>query len=86
MIDLTDELLDRWTERLEHPDTQRTTGKLRDLENPDAMCCIGHLADIVDPNAWSTRRDALGMTCFGWRKSLSDSYTLVTQVILGALR
>lgn len=54
-IDLTDELLDRWLERLKDPTTQRHERSLRSSSNPEAMCCLGHLCDLVDPDEWSGR-------------------------------
>ena len=50
-IDLTDELLDRWLERLQHPDTEQEFGRLR-RRSTRAMCCLGHLCDLVDPDGW----------------------------------
>ena len=73
-IDLTDELLDRWLERLKDPETKRNTGALRSTADPDAMCCLGHLADIVDPDGWRRRREDGG---YAWESDSLDPYKLV---------
>ena len=54
-IDLTDDLLDRWIARLEHPSSERARGQLRDPNNPHAMCCLGHLADMLNPDGWKRK-------------------------------
>ena len=69
-IDLTDELLDRWIERLKDPATKRHTGSLRSIADPDAMCCLGHLADIVNPDGW---RDSAGRG-YSWGDGYDDAY------------
>ena len=47
-IELTDELLDRWLERLRDPKARKARGRLRNKRG--GMCCLGHLADLVDPD------------------------------------